>query len=241
MSNNNLVVEDRDRPGRGKDRRQAPAGTFTIKVGNDVLEFRDLDLTDPVPTGRQIIEATGFGPAEEFLIFAVSHDRRLTEVKLDETVDTRRRGEERFLIFKSDRSWRGLIDGKRFEWGAPAIADHVLKWLARVDPATHVVWLEQRDEPDRLIADDERASLSPAGVERFRTEPLIRVCIEDMFHPWPRPTITTEEIAALGGWDISQGVIEVDPDQNERTLAPDEVIKLRPGVSFGKKLYFKRG
>ena len=134
-----------------------------------------------------------------------------------------------------------MLAGKRFEWGARAIGGHVLKWLARVDLATHGVWLELRDEPDRLIADDEQASLSPAGVERFRTDLLIRVCIEDVFHPWPRPTITTEEIAALGGWDVSQGVIEVDPDQNERTLSPDEVIKLRPGVSFGKKLRFKRG
>ena len=117
----------------------------------------------------------------------------------------------------------------------------MLEWLARVDPATHGVWLELRDEPDRLIADDEQVSLSPAGVERFRTDLLIRVCIEDVFHPWPRATITTEEIAELGGWDISQGVIEVDSDQNERTLSPDEVIKLRPGVSFGKKLRFKRG
>jgi hypothetical protein len=41
--------------------------------------------------------------------------------------------------------------------------------------------------------------------------------------------------------DASNGVIEVDEDQNERTLAPGEVIKLRPGVAYGKKLCFKRG
>ena len=241
MSEGNLIGEDRDRSGRDNGRRQASNGTFAIKVGNDALEFRDLDLIDPVPTGRQIIKAAGFGPVDEFLIFAVSHDHRLTEVKLDETVDIRGLNEESFLIFRNDRSWRGVINGNRFEWGACVISGHVLKWLVCVDPATHSVWLELRDEPDRLINDDEQVSLSPAGLERFRTEPLIRVCLEDEFHPWPRPTITTEEIAALGGWDISLGVIEVDSDQNERTLSPDETIKLRPGVSFGKKLRFKRG
>jgi len=41
--------------------------------------------------------------------------------------------------------------------------------------------------------------------------------------------------------DASHGVIEVDKDQNERTLAPGETLELKPGVSFGKKLCFKRG
>ena len=54
-------------------------------------------------------------------------------------------------------------------------------------------------------------------------------------------TITTEEIAKLGGWDISQGVIEVDQHNNERTLAPDEIIQIKPGHGFGKKHKWKRG
>ena len=218
-----------------------PDGAFTLNVGNDALEFRSLDLIDPVPTGRQIIQAAGFGPAEQFLVFSVARGRRLKEVKLDETVDVRGRDDERFLIFRSDQSWRGLINGTRFEWGADVIRGRVLKWLADVDPATHGVWLELRDEPDRLIEDDELVSLSSAGVERFRTDLLMQICIEDVFHPWSRPSITSEEIASLGRWDISEGIIEVDPEQNERTLAPGEVIELRPGVSFGKRLCFKRG
>jgi hypothetical protein len=67
------------------------------------------------------------------------------------------------------------------------------------------------------------------------------VNIEGTIHPWPRDTITTEEIAKLGGWDPSQGVIEVDDDNNERTLLPDEVIALKPGHGFAKKVRWKRG
>jgi hypothetical protein len=59
--------------------------------------------------------------------------------------------------------------------------------------------------------------------------------------PWERDTITTEEIAALGGWDLSQGVIEMDKDNNERTLAPGEVVEVKPGHGFGKKHAWKRG
>ncbi len=241
MDESSPIFEESNHPQSSLDRRKAPGKFFTIKVGNVALEFQDVDFSDPMPTGRQMVEAAKFNPVEEFLLFAISDERRLTEIKLDETVDLRMRVKDHFLVFKSDRSWRGLIDGKRFEWGAKTIAGRVLKWLAGVDTVTHGVWLELRDEPDQLIGDEEQASLSPAGVERFRTDPLFHVCVEDVSHPWTRSTITTEEIAVLGGWDVSQGVVEVDSDQNERTLSPEEVIELRPNVSFGKKLHFKRG
>ena len=216
-------------------------GEFKIEVGNSRLVFQPVTLEDPVPTGQQIIKAAGFRPVEEFLAFTVTPDRCLTELGLEKTVDILKNVETRFLIFRNDRSWRVLIDGRRIPWGESAIAGRVLKWLASVNPETHGVWLERRDEPDKLIGDDEMVSLGDSGVERFRTDPLQCLLIEDKTHYWPKDTITTEEIATLGGWDLSKGVIEVDADQNERTLKPEEVVKLRPGISFGKRLRFKRG
>ena len=66
--------------------------------------------------------------------------------------------------------------------------------------------------------------------------------IEGDLVEWDQPTITTEQIAALGGWDPSKGVIVVDKkDQTERTLAPGEVVELKPGLGFSKKVIFKRG
>jgi hypothetical protein len=66
--------------------------------------------------------------------------------------------------------------------------------------------------------------------------------IEGEIFPWGEETITTEQIADLGGWDPSLGVIEVDLRTNEtRTLGPGEVVKLRPGKGFAKKIGWKRG
>ena len=65
--------------------------------------------------------------------------------------------------------------------------------------------------------------------------------IEGAEIPWDQDTITTEQIAELGGWDISLGVIEVDQHNNERTLSPGEVIEIKPGLGFGKKHQWKRG
>jgi hypothetical protein len=71
--------------------------------------------------------------------------------------------------------------------------------------------------------------------------PTYIVNIEGVEHVWPRETITTEEIIALGGWDPSLGVILIDKDNNERTLQPGEVVELKPGQGFAKKVRFRRG
>lgn len=71
--------------------------------------------------------------------------------------------------------------------------------------------------------------------------PKYQINIEDTLYPWDRDTITTEEIIQLGGWQASQGVIEIDKDNNERTLKPGEVIDLKPGQGFSKKIKWKRG
>ena len=67
------------------------------------------------------------------------------------------------------------------------------------------------------------------------------VNIEGALKPWYKDTITTEEIADLGGWDPSLGVVLVDEENVEHNLKPGEVVKLRPGIGFSKKISFKRG
>lgn len=71
--------------------------------------------------------------------------------------------------------------------------------------------------------------------------PKYCVNVEGTEHTWPRDSITTEEIAQLGGWDPAVGVIEIDRDNNERLLEPGEVVKLRPGHGFCRRIRFKRG
>ena len=233
------VIDIEDCVRRGD--RPRPGARYRIKVGNDRLEFEDHVIADPVVTGRQVLDAAGLRPAESYVLIAMLNSGALEEIRLDETVELFPRGVERFVAFRSDRSFRFVLDDRRFEWGAPKILGRVLKKLAGVDPATHGVWLELRDLPDRLIKDDEEAVLSGKDAERFRTARVFILCIEGESHLWLKNTITTEEIAGLGGWDPSAGVIEVDKDQNERQLAPGEAIRLKPGFSYGKKLCWKRG
>lgn len=71
--------------------------------------------------------------------------------------------------------------------------------------------------------------------------PKYTLDIEGTLLPWDEDTITTEQIAGLGGWDVSLGVLLIDKDNNERTLKPGEVVELKPGMGFSKKVRFRRG
>ncbi len=71
--------------------------------------------------------------------------------------------------------------------------------------------------------------------------PKFTLDIEGTLKPWNGATITTEQIIGLGGWDPSQGAILIDADNSERTLQPAEVVDLKPGLGFSKKIRFKRG
>ena len=71
--------------------------------------------------------------------------------------------------------------------------------------------------------------------------PKFFVNIEGVEHPWDRETITDAEIAKLGGWEASQGVIEIDADNVETTVQPGSTIQLKPGHGFAKKIRWQRG
>jgi hypothetical protein len=71
--------------------------------------------------------------------------------------------------------------------------------------------------------------------------PKFTLDIEGVLKPWEEDTITTEQIAALGGWDVSLGVLLIDKEGNERTLQPGETVELKPGMGFSKKVRFRRG
>jgi hypothetical protein len=79
-------------------------------------------------------------------------------------------------------------------------------------------------------------------MEHTMSHPPFSINIEGTSHDWPLSTITTEQIAVLGGWQASAGVIEVDQKSgSEVTLAPGQVVELKPGQGVGKKVLFRRG
>lgn len=151
-------------------RNPRPNGPYRIQIGDQELSFRGARIDDPVPTARQILELAGARPAEEHLVFQLLRNGDLEELSLDETVDIRTAGVERFIVFKSAESYRIELDGQVKEWGACAITGRVLKQLAgAADKPNYGVWLEVRGAEDRPIDDHELVRLDQKGLERFFT------------------------------------------------------------------------
>lgn len=143
---------------------------YPVLIGGADLDFHPVALPDPVPTGRQILDAADARPVEEHLVFQMLPNGDLEELRLDETTDLRARGVERFLVFRGTASWRIEVDGRVLEWGAEVISGCTLKRLAGVDTDSYGLWLEVRGAgDDRPIANDELVRVSEPGLERFFT------------------------------------------------------------------------
>jgi len=141
-----------------------------IKGYRVLIDDDEYSLNDPIVTGQQLLDTARKRPADEHLIFQLLQDGQLEDIRLDETVDLRQPGIEKFITWKSDRSFRFVIDGRQFEWGAPIITGYKLKDLAEVDPRSYSVWLEVRGGEDRLISDRDFVNLDGEGTERFFTK-----------------------------------------------------------------------
>lgn len=72
--------------------------------------------------------------------------------------------------------------------------------------------------------------------------PRYEINIEGTNYPWHGDTITVPQLRELGHLPAETPVIEVDLKTNaETTLGENDVVQLRPGQGFGRKVTFKRG
>lgn len=92
------------------DRR--PPVTYKVKIDKEVLETKD-----PTPTGRDLLLLAGKTPPEQFAIYQKPKEGRPIRIALDERVDLREPGIERFVTLPLDQT-EGL--GGRRQFALPA-------------------------------------------------------------------------------------------------------------------------
>ncbi len=71
--------------------------------------------------------------------------------------------------------------------------------------------------------------------------PKFQIDIEGTLYNWDQDTITVPQIRELGNLPVDLPVLEIDKDNNQRELEENEVVKLKPGLGFSKKIHYKRG
>lgn len=218
---------------------QATSG-FPIAIAGSDLQFRTFALADPVPTGRQIIEAFTRSDPSDFIVLQQLENGMLEELRLDETTDLIGAGVERFIVVESDRSFRLLIEGKRQEWPCEIITGATIKKLAGVAHSDADVFLEQKDGPDRGIEDDELVSLAGNGVESFRLHPaqrLVEICVNNRavkIEKGVRTGLEIKQAAKDQGLPIQLDFVLSLEEANgqSRTIGNTDKVRVRKGMKF---------
>lgn len=182
------------------ERALRPARAYRVRFAQGDLNFRALELADPVPLGRQILASAGCDPRDDFSLFAILPTGDFEDVRLDEPFDLRARGAERFVAFETDRDYKLMLDDRQLEWGKPAISGHALYQLAGTNE-DEAVYLEVRGGQDRLVDSTDMIDLTKPGIERFITAPQPCTTYEIMVNSRPRTVegqrVTFEQVVQL--------------------------------------------
>lgn len=177
-----------------------PTRGYRIRFAQDDLNFRNLDVADPKPLGRQILTDAGCDPHDGYSLFAILPCGDFEDVRLDEPFDLRERGAERFIAFQTDRDFKLTLNDHQLEWGKPAIGGAALYVLANIGD-NEAVFLEVRGGEDRLIEPADLIDLTAPGIERFITAPRPPKTFEIIVNSRPREVeekqVTFEQVVQL--------------------------------------------
>ncbi len=202
----------------------------------DGIKFRS---DDPVLTGRQLLQFVDRSPAEEHVVLYFGDGRQLEDIDLEESVDLREPGRERFITFKTDRLFNFELDGERQPWGAASISERMLRQLAGIGNSGSV-WLERRDQEDLQLQPGQDVPLNTEGVERFYTERAITIIVNGRKKTVEQNVLTFEALLALAFDPVPHGpnwcftmTYRKGPRPNpEGTLVEGESVRVKEGMVF---------
>ncbi|NOT20413.1 MAG: hypothetical protein HOP24_09115 [Sideroxydans sp.] len=177
-----------------------PARGYRILYAQGDLNFRSLDVPDPVPLGHQILTSAGVNPSDGYSLFAILPAGDFEDVRLDEPFDLRERGAERFIAFQTDRDFKLTLNEKQLKWGKPTISGADIYTLADIGE-DEAVFLEVNGGEDRLIDYDELIDLTTSGIEHFITAPKPALTFEFTVNSRPHVVsdrrVTFEQVVQL--------------------------------------------
>lgn len=146
-----------------------PARSYRIAVAVDGVAFRDVLVGEAKPLGRQIVGAAGLDPHSDPSLFAILPSGDFDEVVLDQPVDLREHGAERFIVFTSDRDFKFTMNGAQMRWFQRRITGDELRVLGNA--TEHDIAFQLVGEERRVIERDAEADLGEQGVEHFVVGP----------------------------------------------------------------------
>lgn len=218
---------------------RAPAAAREVEIANERFETQTLRIERNEATGRDLIEALGRHPAEDFVVLRYRPDGSLEEVGLETVADLAEPRRNSFFVNAAIEMVNLVIDEVRLTWTQTAVTGLTIKHLARRAGEEIDVWLEREGEPDKLIEDDEVVHLGRHGLERFRLRSVREVEIK----------VNTNPVMIQRGWRtgsaikaaaIAQGVdiktcftlSEELPDGGSKLIGDVDPVHIKGGEQF---------
>lgn len=219
---------------RDQDNAQIPeAETYRIRLwdGDGFDEKRS--ISDHNPTARQVLETFERLPADEHVLLYLPRAGKLETIDLDDTIDLRERGPERFFSFKTDRLLNFMVNGRRFAWGANKIPVDLVHLVARI-PDNEALYLEQTDVADKELNAGDVVRLGGKGLERLSSrEQSWKLNVQGVLLTLMTPMIVVKDALAQAGFDPNANWIAILKRRGEAKLqvALTDNIDLRlPGI-----------
>lgn len=174
-----------------------PARGYRFLLAQGDLNFQSRYVSDPMPLGRQLLEAAALDPRDGYSLVAILPSGDFEDVRLNEPFDLRERGAERFVAFLTDRDFKLTLNDDELRWGKPVISGTVLYGLAKPGDGEGV-FLEVPGGEDRLIEPGELIDLTQPGIERFITAlKTFEIIVNSRPRTVNARTVTFEQIVQL--------------------------------------------
>lgn len=174
-----------------------PARGYRFLLAQGDLNFQSRVVSDPVPLGRQLLEAAALNPRDGYSLVAILPSGDFEDVRLNEPFDLRERGAERFIAFQTDRDFKLTLNDNELRWGKPVISGTILYNLVKPGEGEGV-FFEVPGGEDRLVEYGDLIDLTQPGIERFITA---RLTFEIIVNSRPRTvnarTVSFEQIVQL--------------------------------------------
>lgn len=227
---------------RDQHNAQIPeAKNYRIRLweGDGFNEKRD--IADATPTAQQILETFERFPADEHELLYLPRGGKLDPIDLDETIDLRARGPERFFAFKTDRLLNFIVNGRRFVWGSNNIPVELVRLVARI-PDNETLYLERTDAADKELKMGDVVRLGDKGLERLSSrEQSWKLNVQGVLLTLNTPLVAVKDALAQAGFDPNANWIAILKrkgearlqvaltDQIDLRLPSIEKLRLTPG------------
>ena len=209
----------------------SPSGAF-IEISGPDLVFRHVSVFDDTPTGSQILGYSDLSPREDYIVLQWLPQGDIEELRPDETMDLRAVTPARFIIAKTDRLFRFVLNDRSLAWPRNSIPVSALRILGNIEPAAQLYVVREKQK-DELLADDAVLALGEAGVEKvYSKHESWKINVQGVEVVSAEPLILVRTALSEAGFNPDQGwIIVLKTSESKRQVSLDDTIDLRtPGI-----------